>query len=87
MSFDKTPYINRCKVEASERITKFYPLWKQANAANLIGFDANEKTAMISFIDAVRARCDQYETSISGASNEASVTAICESIDYSDITP
>jgi len=63
------------KSEAAQHIYKYYPHYKQQNAALGIGFTEEQKAQMVAFINAVRARCDEYEA----AENPV--------IDYSDITP
>lgn len=68
--------INRiAKREAEYRIQQFYPAYKQRNAALGIGFTEQQTAQMVAFINAVRARCDEYEA------------AEDPTIDYSDIAP
>ena len=69
------PHVWAAKREANLYIISFYNDIKQRNAALGIGFTAGQVTQMVNFINAVRARCDEYEA----ADNPV--------IDYSDITP
>ena len=67
--------IYAAKREASNYISKNYSAYKQRNAALGIGFTEEQRAKMVAFINAVRARCDEYEAAES------------PQIDYSDITP
>lgn len=71
--------INDARREAGQHILFYYPDYKQRNAALGIGFTAEQTAQMVTFINAVRARCDEYEAAI-----EAGQTPV---IDYLDITP
>lgn len=62
--------------DAQARIEMFYPITKQLNIGRMgWGYTVLDKTKMDTFIDAVRARCKQYEQ----AQNPT--------IDYSDMEP
>lgn len=69
------PNVWSAKREAGNHIYKYYPPYKQQNAALGIGFSSEQTAQMVAFINAVRARCDEYEA----AENPV--------IDYGDITP
>ncbi len=70
-----TTQIHDAKREAGLHISKYYPDYKQRNAALGVGFTPEQVAAMVNFINKVRDRCDEYEA----AENPT--------IDYSDITP
>lgn len=69
------PHVWAAKREANLYIISYYSDIKQRNAALGIGFTPEQTAQMVAFINAVRARCDEYEA----AENPV--------IDYSDITP
>lgn len=67
--------IRDARVYAGLHIGRYYPDYKQRNAALGIGFTPEQVTTMVNFINAVIARYEEYKT----AENPV--------IDYSDITP
>lgn len=68
--------INDARREAGMHISRYYPPHKQLNILRQgSGYGPVELEQMSVFIDAVRARCDEYES----ADNPV--------IDYSDIVP
>lgn len=69
------PHVWAAKREANLYIISYYSDIKQRNAALGIGFTPEQTAQMVAFINAVRARCDEYE-----ANDKAD-------IDYSDIKP
>lgn len=72
------PHVWAAKREANLHIMRFYPNYKQQNAA--LGIYSDEvKAQIVTFIQAVRTRCDEYEAAI-----EAGQTP---EINFSDITP
>ena len=73
--FPQALIIQDAKLKAGVHIESYYAAYKQRNAALGIGFTAGQVAAMVAFINAVRARCDEYEAAESPV------------IDYSDITP
>lgn len=78
--FPKVLAAKEAKDKANQHIESNYALYRQINIARLAqGYTQSDLTTMSTFIDAVRARCHQYEDDIEN-------NQIPE-IDYSDINP
>jgi len=78
--FPKVLAAKEAKDKANQHIESYYALYRQINISRLAqGYTQSDLTTMSTFIDAVRARCHQYEADIED-------NQIPE-IDYSDINP
>jgi len=72
-----------CRTRAEQAILSKYPQYKQLNIIRQgSGYAEKDLVSMNAFIDAVRARCDEYEAEIESADDPGSIV-----IDYSDIQP
>ena len=78
--FPKVLAAKEAKEKANQHIESHYALYRQINISRLAqGYTQSDLNTMSTFIDAVRARCHQYEADIEN-------NQIPE-IDYSDINP
>lgn len=72
--------INDCRREAGTHINRYYQQHKRENVLDLAnGYTEQDRETFRAFRDAVRARCDEYETQIAQGQTPE--------IDFQDIIP